>query len=218
MRNAFESQKFARDLAVNGIARARQRAAAEGHDRRARFAVVQALEIAQEHFRIGVEILRAVDGLCLSEVGISGHDMSQRCLCLFQEYFDHVSKRVAHAVDGIHDVEAEIGRNLIVARTGGVQFFARISDAFDQRRFDERVNVFIAFHRKRAAFDVAQDGFQSLADDAALLFGQNAAFAQHGGVRDRAADILRIQFSVEGQTFIERVGVRRRCLCKPAFP
>ena len=71
-----EAEERTGELAVDGITRPRQRAAAQRHDVGALIGVGEAVGVAQKHFRISVEILRAVDGLGLSQMGIAGHDMA----------------------------------------------------------------------------------------------------------------------------------------------
>src|SRR3546814_3994194 len=58
-----------------------------------------------------------------------------------------------HHVDGIADPEAEIGRDLIVSGTGGVQASCRRADDLRQTRFHMHVDVFkIEIFDKTARF------------------------------------------------------------------
>ena len=51
-------------------------------------------------------------------------------------------ERPVDVVDDVADVEPEIGRNLIVARTCGMQAACGRSDQFAETAFDIHVNVF----------------------------------------------------------------------------
>ena len=60
-------------------------------------------------------------------------------------------------VDGVADIELEIGRHLVVARAGGVQAPGGIADLFAQPAFDIHVNVFeCARESEFAALDLGQ--------------------------------------------------------------
>ena len=76
LRHRRKSEQSSCDFPVDRIARPRESAAAERHDVDPFIGVRKALRVPKEHFPVGIEILRAVDGLRFSQMRISGHDMA----------------------------------------------------------------------------------------------------------------------------------------------
>jgi hypothetical protein len=62
-------------------------------------------------------------------------------------------------------VEAQIERDLLVARPPGMKTFAEIADTLDQLALDERVDIFIgAVHKRRLAPAALEDLIQRSGD------------------------------------------------------
>jgi hypothetical protein len=101
-------------------------------------------------------------------------------------------------VDFVTQPQADVGGHLVVAAAAGVQFLAGDADAVGQARFDVHVHVFqVDAPVELAGLDFALDGLQAIDDAVALGIGQHADLGQHGGVGDRAHDVVAVQALVE---------------------
>ena len=216
--DVVELQELSRDLAVDGEGGARKRRAAEGHDVDALPAVFEALHVAQEHLRIGVEVLREVDGLRLAQVGVAGKDALDIVVRDHRERRHEGVQQGDEAVDGGAHIEAEVGRHLVVAGARRVQLLAHFADALDELVFDEGVDVFRPFDGERSLVDVFEDAPEPFADARRLFGGDDVGLAEHGRMGDARGDIYAVKFPVEGERFVECVGVRRGGGVEPAFP
>ena len=218
VRDVVELQKLFRDVAVDGEGRARERRAAEGHDVDALPAIFEALHVAQEHFRIGVEELGEVDGLRPAQMGVAGQD----ALDVFVR--DHGERRHEgvqdedELIDGIAHIEAEIGRHLVVAGARRVQLLAHFADALYELVLDEGVDVFRAFDCKFPLVDVFEDAFEPVHDERGLFGGDDVRLAEHGRMGDARGNVGAVEFLVEGERFVEGVGVRSGGGVEPSFP
>ena len=102
-------------------------------------------------------------------------------------------------IDGVAHPEAEIGRDLIVARARGVESSGNRPDQFGQPRFGDHVNIFkveIDGYAVRRIF--GGDPIQTGADRCRILGRNDALLPQHGDMRLRSGDILLPQSLVEG--------------------
>ena len=79
-----------------------------------------------------------------------------------------------------------------------MEALAVLADALGEDGLDVHVDVLIVHGELHvAAFDILQDGFQAADDVVCVLLGDDALFAQHGGVGDGARDVLFVQAGVE---------------------
>ena len=69
---------------VDGIRRAGEGGAAEGHDIGAGQSIAQAAGVAFRHFNIGEQVMGEKDGLGALEVSVAGQDGIDALLCLLQ--------------------------------------------------------------------------------------------------------------------------------------
>ncbi len=137
-------------------------------------------------------------GLRRLQVCKTGHDgigfaTSQRHQPLLQS-----GQLAADSADFIAQVKANVGGNLIVARTTGVQLLAGDADLVRQPRLDIHVHVFQA-HRplKATVLDLAADLFQARLNLLQLVFAQHTHFGQHRRVRQRTIDIVVVKALIE---------------------
>ena len=98
LRNAVKMEQFAGNFTVDGIRRPRERGAAERHHVHAGAASGKTVQIAKEHFRICVEVLRAVDRLRLAEMGKSGHHVFYVGACKGAKGIDKGGEERLHLV------------------------------------------------------------------------------------------------------------------------
>ena len=101
-------------------------------------------------------------------------------------------------VDRIAHPEAEIGRHLVVAAPPGVQAPAGIADALGEAGLDVHVDVFEGLaEREGPRLDLGGDLGEAALDVALVLRGQDADLDQHGGMGERALDVLPPHLAIE---------------------
>ena len=79
---------------------------------------------------------------------------------------------------------------MVVARTPRVQFFAHLAEAVGEGLLDKHMYVFGVGNAQFAVFDIVKNIRKRGANGLRLARLDNTAFAQHGGVRDTAHDIV----------------------------
>ena len=100
-------------------------------------------------------------------------------------------QRVAHP-------EAHVGRDLVVARTAGMQAAGGEPDLVLEIALDVHVDVFERTREREAAgLDLGLDLLEPGAYGGHIILGEDAGLAQHGGMRERAPDVLPPQPLVE---------------------
>ena len=87
----------------------------------------------------------------------SGHDIFDGLLRTGEQRGDDRLQRLDRAVGGGAGIQAEIGRDLVVARARRVQLLAHLSDARNQLVLDEGVDVLLSLDGEFARFDVRID-------------------------------------------------------------
>src|SRR5579885_3415413 len=122
-------------------------------------------------------------------------------------------------IAGLADPEAEIERDLIVARARGVEPPGGRPDELGKARLDIHVNV---FERARefggARLDLAPDLLEAAGDRFPVLFRDDARFDEHGGVRLRTLNVLLGKPIVEANRRVDFLHDRVRAACEPAAP
>ena len=122
--------------------------------------------------------------------------------------------------DGIFTPQLQIGSDLVVTATAGVQLFTQLANFVDQFAFYPAVNIFgIALQNLlRIQTHFFQQIIERLFQLLLLLCGQHAHRHQRFGPGHRADDILFGQAVVEAQRVVELFEPLIRCLCKTPTP
>jgi len=190
-RRAAEAEQVGRHLPVDRVTGAGQCGSAQGHDVETFLAVLQPFVVTAQHFKPGHQVVAERDRLGNLQVREAGHD---RVGFLFGQIEDgclQAFELAADAVDLAAQIQANIGRHLVVARAARMQFFAGDADHVGQPRFDVHVHIFLLDRPgKLAVPDFLPDLGQAADDVVAFLLSQDADFAEHGRMRDGALDIL----------------------------
>ena len=122
-------------------------------------------------------------------------------------------------VDGVADIEAKIGRHLIVARARRMQSSGGGSDQLGEPRFDIHVNVFeLAREDKIARRDLSLDPGQAIANLGRVRVGDNAAMFEHRDMGQRRRYILGPESLVEVDGDVDRLQHGGGCVLKAAAP
>ena len=107
--------------------------------------------VAPEHGGIGQHVVPEGHRLGRLQVGEAGHDRIGMGLGLVDQGRLQVLQVGVQAVDGVAHPEAQVRRDLVVARARGVQPAGRRADQFGEPRLDIHVYVF----QRRAEFEAA---------------------------------------------------------------
>ena len=102
--------------------------------------------------------------------------------------------------------ETQIGRDLVVARAGGVQAAGSRADQRGKPCLDIHVDVFErAVEGKAAGLDLIPHPVQAVRDRDCVFLRHDSLRRQHGDVSDGARDILRVEPPVEVDGGVDRL-------------
>ena len=130
--------------AIEAQRRSRQCSRAERHDSGARRGLLEAFAVSAKHLDIGKQVMRERDGLRALQVRVAGHDRRD----VAPREPSQASAR-SPAISAItpaissRKIKPHVERDLIVARTAGVELAPRLADQCDQPSFDRQVNIFV---------------------------------------------------------------------------
>ncbi len=131
-RHLLEAQPLGHVVAVDRQAGARQGRGAEGQAVGPPPAVGQPLPIALELLAIGQPVMRGQDRLGTLQVGIAGQDHVGIGIAAADQRPLHVRQPLINFVNRLADPKPQVGRDLIVAAAGRVQFAADVAEAIDR--------------------------------------------------------------------------------------
>ena len=117
-------------------------------------------------------------------MGETGHDRGRVFFCLVQQGGQEARNALVKRVTLRAHPQAEVGCDLIIARTASVQASARIAHQFAQAAFHMHVDVFqcgVEYHF--AGFDLGLHLIKPFVDRFHIVGGDDALRAQHAGVR-----------------------------------
>src|SRR6185369_14329262 len=115
--------------------------------------------------------------------------------------------------------EPEVRRDLVVARSAGVELPGDRPDPPDERRLDVHVDVLEArVPHDRAGLDVARQPFEPLDQHRDFLVGQDPGPPQPPDVGDRAAQVVECQLRIDLDGAREIRDPRVVLLAEPATP
>ena len=193
--------------------------AADGRDVQASSAVLQPSEIAQQHHRVGHELMAEGDGLGPLQMGVARHDRGLVFLRLIAYNRGEGFGQVRQRVDFIPQIHAEIQRHLIVAASRGVELFAHIPEALGQHLLDEHVDILgLHIDLQCAGAKIVQDRVQAVNERVGLILCDDPPGAQHRRVGHGAGDILPCHAAVKGDGRVEVVSKLRRRRLRPPCP
>ena len=206
-------------VAVDRKAGAGQRGGAERAFVEPRAGVGEAAAIAPEHLDIGQEMMAEGDRLGRLQVGEARHDAGAVLLGAAEQRRLQVAQQPVGRVDRIAYPQAQIGRDLVVARARGVQLAARLADQLGQPRLDVQVDVLeCCAERKAFRLDLGPDLLEAGQDRVALGVIEQAHGGQHAGMRRRARDVVRVEPLVEADRGVNLLHQGRRAALEMAAP
>ncbi len=185
-----EVQAACHAFAVDGIGSTRQRSSAQRQAVRAAAAIDQAFGIAAKHFGIGQQMVAKGNRLGYLQVGEARQDGVGVLQGQGGQASTQLAQQVDRQIDLVAQPQADVGGDLVVARTPGVQTLACVADEFNQTFFDVQVHVFqVQRPVELAILDFLQNPGHAALDVAQVCGADYADRRQHVGVSQRALDI-----------------------------
>ncbi len=155
-------------------------------------------------------------GLQMGEAGHHGAGMLQRAA--HQRMLERGERGIG-LVDDVADIEAEIGRDLVVARARGVQPARGGADQLGQPALDIHVDVFErALEAEIALAHLGQDRVEALGDVLRIRRGDDALVGQHRGMRLGGGDVLGIHMAIDVDGDVDFLHDRVGALGVPGAP
>ena len=206
-------------LTVDRKCRACQCAGAKRHNIAALPDSRQTIKISRQHLEVCQQMMREQYRLRPLQMRVARQDNLFVCSGDFNDRLFHLMNQPGNREHRSLHVHVGVQRHLVIAAAGRVQFAADRADPLGQSLFDIHVDIFQRnFKREIACFDICQDRLQTTQDLLCLSLGDDAALAEHPGMRHTAEDILSIHSLVKrnggGKLLHTRVGVPG----KPATP
>src|SRR3569832_1187754 len=197
--------------AVDGITRAGERRCTERQHVHAFAAIGKTGAVARDHLEPREQVMAEGDRLRDLQVREAGHDGGGLALGKVEQRGLQTLQIGVERIDLIAQIEAHVGRDLVVARAASMQLLAGDTDAVGEPRLNVHVHV-LETHgpREIAARDLDAYGLQARRDGRALLVAQYADMGKHAGVGDRTGDVMHKETQVEidrgGELLHETVG------------
>ncbi len=139
--DALEAELGSDEFAVDRVGRASQRGGAERKAVDALAGIGETLGVAAEHFEVGQHVVAESHRLRDLQVRKAGHG---RRRFLFGEVDQRPTEGLEQhldVVDGVAQIKADVGGDLIVARAAGVQALAGIANERGEAFFDVEVHI-----------------------------------------------------------------------------
>ena len=156
----------------------------------------KALGIAEQRLGVGEEVVPQSDRLCTLKVGVTGHDPAGVAVGLRAKSLDYCRDLGRQLAGGRTAVEAEVKRDLVVARPARVQCGTSRSN-LGQPPLDRRVDVLVRVEkRKLAGLKLFVDAAQSSLDGCQLCGRDDAGRGEPARVRDAAGDVKRVELEI----------------------
>ena len=198
-------------LTVDGEGRSGQGACAERHDIRPPEAVLHPPLVALAHFHVCEHVMGKKDRLGGLQMGVPRHDNPEVLLRLEDQRVDQQVEVSADLDQFVPEVEPDVERNLIVARTTRMEAFPSFPDSSGKSCLDVHVDI---LERDREVelplLDLTKDFLQP-ADYFLHIRQRNDLLpSEHTGMGNRAPYILVIEALVEldrsGELLYEFIG------------
>ena len=161
-------------------------------------AIQQAISVALEHLEPGHKVVTKGDGLSGLQVSEPRHDGVCVGVSEIGQSTQEFTLLCDQVVYGRSQIKPNVCGDLIIARASGMEFFAGIADQFDEPMLNIHMHVFeLDSPLHLAVFNFPKDRVEP-ADDL-FLFGQReyANGFEHGGMGNRASNILPVEASVK---------------------
>ena len=198
-----ESKEHRDGIAIDGQGGTGECTGTQGTDIGAFAAIGETTEVAIEHLYIGEEMMGEGDRLGALKVGVAGDDDGGIPFSESDKGALEGADLLGEGVEFVAEPESDIDGDLIIAAAGGVEFGTGW-DAPGELGLDVHVDILeLGLPMEGAGLDLLSDGLEAGADGLELGLGEDADLLEHGGVGDRAADVLTPEPPIEGDRFGE---------------
>ena len=217
--DAIEAKLRGRRLAVERVARARQRACAERRDVDPPARVRQPAAVALGHLDIGEQVMREQHRLGGLDVGRAGQDGHPLALGQADQRPLEIEQRDIEVVDGAPRPQAQVRGDLVVARTAGVEAPGERADPLGQRRLEVHMDVLERrVPGEPARRDVGGEGGKPVDEGRDLVSRKEPGAAESADVGDRAGDVVGGERRVDLDRAREVGDARVRLAAEPPAP
>jgi hypothetical protein len=203
-RDRVEAERLGDGAAVDLPVDPGQGAGPEWHHRGGLAGGGEPVEVPRKHPEPGEQVMAEIDRLGPLEVGVAGHGPVAVGFGQIQEFTHRGGDPLAGVVGGVHDRHEDVGRDLIVAGTAGVELAGQIADQRSEAAFDRHVDVLVTgFEGELAGLELPGDRGEALVDHRDLVIRDDADPVQGGGVGARLGDVIRREVPVELDRAVE---------------
>ena len=190
-RNAFKAQQSGFHLPVRLIGCPGQGTAADRRHVGPLSAVLQSLQIPQQHHGIGHQVMPEADRLRPLQMRIAGHDALFVLLGRVGQDLQQLSDQSADFVVFVPQGHPQVQGYLVVAAARRVKLFSRFSDPLGQNLLDKHVDVFAALvDPQLSCLQIFQDSGEAFCKGISFCFRDDPLRSQHGRMGDAAGDVL----------------------------
>ena len=194
-------------------------AAPSGHSLRRLRASRKAPGVAAEHLDIGEQVMAEGDRLGRLQMGEARHHHVGASSARVAERPLQAGDLEDERVDRVAHPEAEVDRDLVVARTRGVQAPGGRTDDLGEAALDVHMDVFErAREGEGPRLDFALDLVETLGDGLRVRRVDHALFGEHGDMGEGAGDVLGGELAVEADRGVDLLHDFGRADGEPAAP
>ena len=164
-------------------------------------------------------MMRQGDGLRMLEVGIARHGGIRVLFCRIKECRDQGPQQIHDFPAGIHDDHVIVKGNLIIPRAARMQPLPGFSDPLNEQCFHVHMDILGIHCPGNAALAcILENAVQTIYDGFCIRFRENSLRAQHGGMGNRAQDILLVHSVSNFNALVKFKYHLIRILTEPAAP
>ncbi len=140
-------------------------------------AVSQTLAVSLEFLAVGQPIVRRQHRLCPLQMGVARQDHVAVGGASADERLLDLDQTADDFVDRVAAPKPQVGRDLVVAAAGGMEFPADVADPVNQCPLDMQVNVFqLGLELKLPLLNLLANGLQGLPNLSAFFVREQAHF------------------------------------------
>ena len=147
--------------------------------------------IADEHLDVGQQVMGQSHRLGALKVCVAGQERVEMPFGLVHDDARQISDRPPLGVDGITQIQQDVGGHLIVTAATGVQPPPGIPDQLGEAPLDGGVDVLVGrLDGERSVPELRLDPVEPLGDRPTVSLRDHTGLHQHAGVRARAGDVV----------------------------
>ena len=197
-----EAEQVGRQLPVDGVGGAGEGAGPEGAPVDPLERPGEPLPVAGQGPGVGQQVVAEEHRLAALEVGVAGHQGAPVGLDPVEQPGDQPGRRQVDLAQPPSQPEADVGRDLVVAGSGGVQAAPRLPDQLHQPGLHRHVDVLVEGRVGTPSpllRGLRADPLQRLPENLWLVLDEQAGVLQHRHVGEGTDHVVRGHLQVGGQ-------------------